>query len=98
MALDVPSSTALTLGRPDMIIVLDRQLQVLYEFLKPRQKSECGTLLLDRRGGDRRQTNQPVTLERRRGWRRAQPAEAARALMAVLGFAVLHSDGARYVP
>ena len=100
MTSDVPSSTALTLRRPAVIIVLDRQLQSLYEFLKPRQESEYGTLLvlLDRREGDRPQTGQPARLERRQGWRRAPPAEAACAVMAVLGFAVLHRDGDRYVP
>ena len=99
MALDVPSSTALTLGRPDTIIVIDRELGPFYEFLKSRQESECGTLLvlLDRRGGARRQTSQPVTRERRHGWRRARPAEAARALMSMLGFALLHRDRDRYV-
>ena len=97
--MDVPCSKALTLGRPDVIIVIDRELRSLLEFLKSRQESESGTLvvLLDRRRDDRRQTRNPVTPERRQGWRRAQPAEAARALMAVLGFAVLHCDGDRYV-
>lgn len=99
-ALDVPSCTALSLGRPDRIIVIDRELHSFYEFLKPRQESECGTLvvLLDRRQGDRRKMSQPGTLERRQGGRRAEPAGAAGALMAVLGFVVLHRDGDRYIP
>jgi len=99
MRLDDRSSTALTRGRPDTIILIDRELGPFYEFLSPRQESTRGTLvvLLDRRGGDRRQTSQRVTLERRQEGRRAQPAEAC-ALMAVLGFAVLHRDGDRYVP
>ena len=96
----VSSSTALTSDRPDTIVVIDRELQSVCEFLKPRQESECRTLaiLLDRRCGDRRQTSQPVRLDRRRGCRRAPLSEATRALIAVLGFAVLHRDGARYVP
>ena len=97
--LDVPCSNALTLGRPDVIIVIDRELRSLFEFLKSRQESESGTLvvLLDRRRDDRRQTRQPATRERQ-GWRRAQPAEVVRALMVVPGFTVLHCDGDRYVP
>jgi hypothetical protein len=86
-------------GRPETVIVVAPELAAFYESIKPRQEAEEGTLvvLLDRRQADRRQTAQPTASERRYGDRRTPPADAARALMAVLGFVILHRQGDRYI-
>ncbi len=90
----------LAADQPTTIIVVDRRLLSFYEFLKPRQETTHGGLvvLLDRREGERRQEGAPTLPERRRVARRTTPADAARALMTVLGFAVLHRVGDRYLP
>lgn len=81
-------------GRPAPVIVLARDQAGLYEFLKERQEAAGkGRVILDRRLADRRRTATPVTRERRREDRRAPVPDAARALMSVLGFAVLHPEG-----
>ncbi len=92
---------SLILSRPDTIIVIAPELAGFYEFVKPRQEAEYETIvvLLDRRQqADRRQMPREVPEDRRQLDRRAPSAEAARALTSVLGFAVLHRVGERYVP
>lgn len=88
------------LGRPDTVIVVASELRSWYEFIKPRQESEYGSLvvLLDRRQGDRRRESAGVEEDRRQGDRRAPPSEAAQALLAVMGFAILHRTGEQYLP
>ena len=86
------------LGRPETIIVVAPDLAPFYEFVKVRQESQFGDLvvLLDRRAGERRQVGYDVSGERRRCDRRTVASEAARALLAVLGFTILHREGERY--
>jgi hypothetical protein len=81
---------------PRTIIVLAKDQGSLYEFLKERQEAAGkGRVVLDQRVGERRRGTAPVNAERRRADRRAPVPDAARALMSVLGFAVLHpGDGA----
>jgi hypothetical protein len=83
---------------PSPIIVLAKDQGSLYEFLKERQESAGkGRVVLDRRVAERRRASAPVPVDRRGGDRRAPIPDAARALMSVLGFAVLHpaGDGSR---
>jgi hypothetical protein len=86
------------LGRPDTIIVVAPELSGFYEFVKPRQEAEYGSLvvLLDRRQRERRQASTGLEPDRRRADRRAPPSEPARAQLAVLGFTVLHRVGEQY--
>ena len=93
------------LGRPDTIIVVAPDLAGFYEFLKPRQEGSYGTfvVLLDRRQGERRQSQPRLALspnlgERRRIDRRSSYSDAARAQLSVLGFTILHREGERYSP
>src|SRR5437899_2447774 len=80
----VPTST---------LIVLAADQASLYEFLKPRQESKGQTLvILDRRRADRRNREQTVHTDHRRGQRRRPHPEAALALMSVLGFMILGHD------
>ncbi len=75
----------------DTLIILARDQGSFYEFLKPRQETRRGTVvILDRRSLDRRVDGQPPFPERRHAERRAPTPEAARALMSVLGFMILH--------
>lgn len=85
------------LGRPDTIVVVAPDLVSFYEFVKPRQETEYGKLvvLLDQRQGERRQASGDVERERRRANRRGQ-IDAARAQLLVLGFMILHREGERY--
>jgi hypothetical protein len=88
-----------TLDRPDTIIVVASELASFYEFVKPRQETAPGSLVvvLDRRHGARRRAaGDAGGAERRRGDRRAAPTGAARAQLSVLGFTILHRDGERY--
>jgi hypothetical protein len=88
------------LGRPDTVIVVAPELESWYEFIKPRQEAEYGTLvvLLDRRQRERRRVSAIVEADRRRVDRRTPPSDAARAQLAVMGFAILHRTGERYLP
>ncbi len=85
-------------GRPETVIVMAPDLAAFYEFVKPRQEASGQSIvvLLDRRRGERRAQPQAISADRRASDRRANPAEAARALMSVLGFAVLRRHGDRY--
>jgi hypothetical protein len=86
------------LGRPDTIIVVAPELAAFYEFVKPRQEAEYGSLvvLLDRRQQERRQASGELEPDRRRADRRVSRSESARAQLAVLGFSVLHRIGEHY--
>lgn len=86
------------LGRPDTVIVVAPELASFYDFVKGRQESEYGNMvvLLDRRHGERRRAAEAAEENRRLADRRAA-AEAARASLTVLGFAVLHREGERYI-
>ena len=93
----LPYNGFVILGRPDIIIVVAPELASFYDFVKTRQESEGESLvvLLDRREGERRHAAEAAERDRRAADRRAG-AEAARALLAVLGFAVLHRQGEQY--
>jgi hypothetical protein len=87
------------LDRPDTIIVVASELVSFYEFVKPRQETGHGNLvvLLDRRQrARRREAGEAGGAERRRSDRRAAPTGAARAQLSVLGFTILHRVGERY--
>jgi len=81
-----------------MLIVLSPDQAGFYEHLRCRQEGDRVRVILDRRRGERRNHGNSVTLERRRAERRAPTPEAARALMSVLGFMVLHRDGSHWLP
>jgi hypothetical protein len=87
-----------TPARADTLIVLAADQVSLYEFLRARQGSDGGSVavVLDRRTGERRRHALPVPEERRQRQRRHEIPEAARALLRVLGFAILHRAGSRY--
>jgi hypothetical protein len=87
------------LGRPDTIIVVAPQLASFYEFVKPRQEAEYGTMmvLLERRLGERRRSRAPAQDDRRHGERRVAQSEAAEAQLSVLGFTILHRAGEQYL-
>jgi hypothetical protein len=86
------------LGRPDTIIVVAPELATFYEFVKPRQEADWGSLvvLLDRRQHERRQASLGLEPDRRSADRRASHSESARAQLSVLGFTVLHRVGEQY--
>lgn len=86
------------LGRPDTIIVVAPELVSFYEFVKPRQEAEYGSMvvLLDRRSMDRPQVGQELVSEPGQGERRTTESDPARAQLSVLGFAILHRAGERY--
>jgi hypothetical protein len=86
------------LGRPDTIIVVAPELVTFYEFVKPRQETEYGSLvvLLDRRQHERRQGGLDLEADRRHSDRRAPQSDSARAQLSVLGFTVLHRVGEQY--
>ncbi|MBI3454808.1 MAG: hypothetical protein HY002_03330 [Candidatus Rokubacteria bacterium] len=88
----------LTADKPDTLIIVAQDLASFYDFLKPRQGAgaQAIVVLLDRRRGERRTAVRPVGSDRRSGERRSRPSEAARALMSVLGFTILHREGERY--
>jgi hypothetical protein len=88
------------LGRPDTVIVVAPELNSWYEFIKPRQEWEYGTLvvLLDRRHGERRRERAGIDADRRQADRRTPPSGAAQAQLAVMGFAILHRTGEHYLP
>jgi len=87
-------------GGADMLIILAPNQGTFYDFVKARQEAGASRtrVILDRRRSERRNDGQRVSAERRHRERRATPPEAARALMSVLGFMVLHRDGDRWVP
>lgn len=74
------------------LIVLSQDQKSFYEFLKPRQEGRGAyRVILDERTGDRRKgRGKAPTPDRRKAERRAPTPDAARALMSVLGFAVLN--------
>ncbi|MGH7266916.1 MAG: hypothetical protein ACREMB_19010 [Candidatus Rokuibacteriota bacterium] len=89
--------------RPSTVIILARELSSYYDYVKPRQEQNGQSIvvLLDRRQGERRQgerrrEERSHTSDRRQTDRRSDPAQAAGALMAVLGFSILHREGDRY--
>lgn len=89
--------------RPATLIIVAPDLAGFYDFVKPRQEAEGRSIvvLLDRRHGERRQGERRREMrlppsDRRQMHRRSQPAAAASALMAVLGFSILHRQGDRY--
>ena len=77
-----------------MLIIVGREHEGLYEGLKGRQEANGkDRVILDRRRGERRQVRSVDTgLERRRDERRRPLTDAERALMNVLGFAVLQRE------
>jgi hypothetical protein len=87
-----------TTDRPETVIVVAAGQASFYEYLRARGRADRESLavILDRRAGERRVQALAVERERRGRERRAQAPEAARALMKVLGFAVLHRVGDRY--
>jgi hypothetical protein len=93
----LPYNGLVILGRPDTIIVVAPELASFYDFVKTRQQAEGERLivLLDRRQRERRRAAEAAEHDRRAAERRAG-AEAARALLTVLGFAVLHRQGEQY--
>jgi hypothetical protein len=89
--------------RPSTVIILAPELSGYYDYVKPRQErtGESIVVLLDRRQGERRQgerrrEERAESSDRRQTDRRSDPAQAAGALMAVLGFSILHREGDRY--
>ena len=77
-------------AQADTLIVLSAEQATFYEFLKPRQESSGGTLVVL----DRRQVEQAGADAPPEGVdRRSRTPEAALALMSVLGFMILHRDG-----
>jgi hypothetical protein len=90
--------TTATTPAADTLIIFARDQATFYEFLKPRQEAAVPRtlVLLDRRGGERRQDGNGVTPDRRQQDRRSPTPEAALALMSVLGFMILHRDGDRW--
>lgn len=85
-------------SRPETLILVAPELVGFYESIKSQQETDDRSLvvLLDRRCGDRRRVRAAVPFERRAGDRR-HARNAAWAMMAVLGFAILHRAGDRYV-
>jgi hypothetical protein len=78
-----------------MLIIVSRDHASLYHSLKPAQEANGrDRVLLDQRVGERRQSDRPAPgPERRRAERRVAVSDASMALMRVLGFAVVHTDG-----
>jgi hypothetical protein len=97
--MDVFSRASLPLSRPDTIIVIDRDLQALCEFSKPRQASESGTLASCWIGEGvivvRRATRSCWSVSRE-DVEHSRPGSAG--AHSVLGFAVVHRDGDRLRP
>jgi hypothetical protein len=87
------------LGRPDTIIVVAPQLASFYDFVKPRQEADYGTMmvLLDRRRGERRRRRAGLPGDRRHGERRTIQTGAAEAQLSILGFTILHRTGEQYL-
>jgi hypothetical protein len=85
--------------RPDTIVVVAPELVSFYRFVKERQETDHGSLvvLLDRRHGERRTSPTGDVSGNRRRRDRRSASDPARALLSVLGFTVLHRDGERYV-
>lgn len=90
-------------SRPAKLIILAPEMSGYYHFVKPRQeaKDESIVVLLDRRQGERRYAERrrnarSESSDRRHRQRRSTPAQAANALMTVLGFSILHRVGDRY--
>jgi hypothetical protein len=77
----------------DTLIVLAPDQASFYEFLKSRQASGRTVVILERRRAQRRRPARTRTPERRSTDRRTDTPEAARALMSVLGFMILHRGG-----
>jgi hypothetical protein len=77
-----------------MLIIVSREHGDFYRSLQPAQEATGrDRVILDRRVADRRQGNGPPPgPERRRAERRAPMTEAERALMRVLGFAVINLE------
>jgi hypothetical protein len=77
-----------------MLIIIGREFEGLYKGLKARQEATGrDRVILDRRSGERRQaTGLRSNTERRTSERRLPLSDAERALMNVLGFAVLQRE------
>jgi hypothetical protein len=77
-----------------VLIIIGREYEGLYEGLKARQEATGrDRVILDRRSGERRQAAGPrPNTERRTSERRLPLSDAERALMNVLGFAVLQRE------
>ena len=69
------------------LFIVARHNVQLYEYLKDEFSGEPVTVILDRRQGERRQSNLPHTAERRTGDRRA--ATAADEVIQTRGFVVI---------
>jgi hypothetical protein len=77
-----------------MLIIIGREYEGLYQGLKARQEAKGqDRVILDRRSGERRQAmGLRHNTERRTSERRLPLSDAERALMNVLGFAVLQRE------
>jgi len=84
----------------ETVIVLARDQVSFHEFLKQRQEAAGGTrVILDRReseGSSNGDGPSPPQAGSRGPERRVAPPQAARALMSVLGFMILHRQGERW--
>lgn len=84
---------------PETLIIVTPEQASFYRHLKETQDgSACTRVILDRRRGERRVDGQPPAPDRRQSERRNPIPDAARALMSVLGFMVLHRRGNRWQP
>jgi hypothetical protein len=82
----------------DDLVIVNRALTDLAEFLQPRQEAAGrGRVIVDRRLGERRRAPRVVKQDRRQSDRRRDPPNSIEALMRVLGFMVVptpaSSDG-----
>jgi hypothetical protein len=76
------------------LVIVSRALADLAEFLERRQESTGrGRVILDRRVEERRRAAHVVQLDRRRTDRRQLSVGSTEALMRVLGFMVIPTDG-----
>jgi hypothetical protein len=77
-----------------MLIIVSRDHGDLYRSLQPAQEANGrDRVILDRRIAERRRADAPwAGPDRRRAERRAPVSPAERALMRVLGFAVVHPE------
>jgi hypothetical protein len=77
------------------LVIVSRTLSDLAAFLERRQKTAGrGHVILDRRDGERRRAAHVVRQDRRQSDRRRAPSDPTEALMRVLGFTVVPTDGA----
>jgi hypothetical protein len=77
------------------LVIVSRAMAELAQYLQPRQESSGrGRVILDRRLEERRRAARTVEQDRRQNNRRRPPANPTEALMRVLGFTVIPTDGA----